>query len=489
MRDIIRPSADPVIKRKLDRLRGGAAPRVLDLFSGCGGISLGFEAAGFEITAAAEIDELAAASHARNFHDSDPVHARPRDLTKLEPAALAAELDLGPVEDAFDIVVGGPPCQAYARVGRAKLREVQEHPEAFRIDPRASLFLRYLAYIAETKPVAVMMENVPDLLNHAGHNIADEVCEALEDMGYDARYSLLNASHHGVPQMRDRVILIAIHRDAGAEIRFPAATHHCDLPVGYSGTRAVALKHVDRNDGRWVEPDTGSEDLPPAVSARDAIGDLPSITLHLEGKLKRGARRFDQEIAYPAGKVGPYAALMRSWPGHESETGVWDHVIRYLPRDSGIFAAMKEGDEYPAAHRVATKLFEAEAKRRGIASGSNAWNELHRSMVPPYPVGTFPNRWGKLRSDRPARTLMAHLGKDCYSHIHYDDAQARVISVREAARLQSFPDGFTFTGTMNPAYRQIGNAVPPLLAKAVATEIRRSLSDALAASPVIQAAE
>nr|WP_278045735.1 DNA cytosine methyltransferase [Rhodocyclus gracilis] len=77
--------------------------------------------------------------------------------------------------------------------------------------------------------------------------------------------------------------------------------------------------------------------------------------------------------------------------------------------------------------------------------------------------------------DQPARTLLAHLGKDSYSHIHYDSAQARTISVREAARLQSFPDGFRFSGTMNPAFRQIGNAVPPLLAKAIATHMMKTL--------------
>ena len=96
---------------------------------------------------------------------------------------------------------------------------------------------------------------------------------------------------------------------------------------------------------------------------------------------------------------------------------------------------------------------------------------MRRAIVPPYPVGNFPNRWWKLRGDFPSRTLMAHIGKDTYSHIHYDGAQERVISVREAARLQSFPDGFRFCGTMNPAYRQIGNAVPPVMARALATHM------------------
>ena len=99
--------------------------------------------------------------------------------------------------------------------------------------------------------------------------------------------------------------------------------------------------------------------------------------------------------------------------------------------------------------------------------------------MPPYPIGSFPNRWWKLRPDFPSRTLMAHIGKDTYSHIHYDSAQARVISVREAARLQSFPDGFRFCGTMNPAFRQIGNAVPPLMAKRLAVQMLETLEAAV----------
>jgi DNA (cytosine-5)-methyltransferase 1 len=137
------------------------------------------------------------------------------------------------------------------------------------------------------------------------------------------------------------------------------------------------------------------------------------------------------------------------------------------------------GDEYPAAHRVANRLFEEEARRRRISRGSTEWKRLHRAMVPPYDPGKFPNRWWKLHENGPARTLMAHIGKDTYSHIHYDSAQGRVISVREAARLQSFPDGFIFSGTMNPAFRQIGNAVPPVMGREIAKTILASLREAL----------
>ncbi len=96
-------------------------------------------------------------------------------------------------------------------------------------------------------------------------------------------------------------------------------------------------------------------------------------------------------------------------------------------------------------------------------------------LCAPYDPGKFPNKWWKLDPKRPSRTLTAHIGKDTYSHIHYDSRQARTISVREAARLQSFPDGFQFAGAMNAAFRQIGNAVPPLLSFAVAKQVRRQL--------------
>jgi DNA (cytosine-5)-methyltransferase 1 len=172
------------IARKIARLRAGGKPRVLDIFSGCGGISLGFHAAGCSIEAALELDPIAAETHARNFHGHLPPdlfarHAQARDITRTEPDDLTRELGLGKAAHAFDILVGGPPCQAYARVGRAKLREVAEHQNAFKIDARGNLYLRYLHYVKATQPLALLMENVPDVLNYGGHNVMAEVAEVL----------------------------------------------------------------------------------------------------------------------------------------------------------------------------------------------------------------------------------------------------------------------------------------------------------------------
>lgn len=477
------------IRRKLAELRRGRKPRVLDLFAGCGGLSLGFRAAGFDIAAAVENDPDAAKTHGMNFHGGAPGHSAPRDICSA-PERLVGDLELGDVEQAFDVIVGGPPCQAFARVGRPKLREIDDHPKAFLHDSRARLYLEWLRYVETCKPLAVLMENVPDALNHGGQNIAEETCEVLGDKGFVCGYTLLNAAYYGVPQMRERLFLIGYRREIANRVAFPEPTHWVELPPGYEGSRAVALKLLRGTDAPedafdYVAPPEARGDLRPAITAVEAMGDLPPIDARAQvraGALRRGARRFDKPVAWDhRRRVSRYARMMRTWPGFEAPRKLLDHVIRYLPRDYELFARMNPGDQYPQAWRHAQDMFEerlAAVRRSGheLRAGSEEYEAMRRECVPPYDVGKFPNKWRKMWPDAPARTLMAHLGKDSYSHIHYDSEQARTISVREAARLQSFPDGFVFCGTMNPAFRQIGNAVPPLVAKALAGEMMHALT-------------
>jgi DNA (cytosine-5)-methyltransferase 1 len=478
-----------LIRQKMARLAAGERPRVLDVFSGCGGLSLGFHSAGFMIGAALEIDPDAAASHGLNFHAGDKTHSRPRDITKFSPEDLALELDLGSLGSGIDVLVGGPPCQAFARVGRSKLREIDEHPQAFKHDPRARLYLEYLRYVDAFQPLAILMENVPDVLNHGGQNIAEETCEVLEKKGFVARYTLLNAAFYGVPQMRERMFLIGYRRELNCDVNFPEPTHWVDLPPGYEGSRSVALKlmsdaGLEASAFDYVEPPEPKAGLADAVTAEEATGDLPPIYARDQlrsGRLRRGARRFDEPIPYDRRRrVTEYARLMREWPGFEAPEELKDHVIRYLPRDYELFARLNAGDQYPEAFQHALDMLNeriAELRREGVVvrEGSPEYKKLRASVVPPYDAGKFPNKWRKMWREQPARTLMAHLGKDSYSHIHYDSEQARTISVREAARLQSFPDGFRFCGTMNPAFRQIGNAVPPLMALALAKQMMATL--------------
>ena len=235
------------IEAKLARIREGEQPRLLDLFSGCGGLALGFVTAGCNSVGGVEPGRHAARSYARNFHPQadgtpDGLQANPKDILKTEPQALLKDLRWR-TEKGVDLIVGGPPCPAFTRVGRAKLREVRKDPEAFKNDPRARLYVRYLQYVKELRPLALVMENVPDVLNWGGRNLGDEICEAL-GRNYSCAYTLLNAANYGVPQMRERFFLVAIHKDLAVHPRFPAPTHRGDLPRGYSGTRNVALKNI-----------------------------------------------------------------------------------------------------------------------------------------------------------------------------------------------------------------------------------------------------
>ena len=475
----------PTIEAKLARIRDGAPPRLLDLFSGCGGLALGFVTAGCYSVGGVEIDGEASRSYALNFHslkdgEPDALHANPKDILRIGPEDLLEDLEKRSPDKGIDLIVGGPPCPAFTRVGRAKLREVFRHPEAFKQDPRAKLYVPYLDYVKKLRPLALVMENVPDILNWGGHNLGDEICESLQQMGYQCAYTLLNAANYGVPQMRERFFLVAIHEVLGAEPRFPLPTHRGNLPTGYSGTRNFALKNIktilsdDSSKHPWYQPPPEPAlDALPWVTAGEALADLPRLTDHIHGLDRRGARRLDIKLSYGDQPPSPYARLMRNWTGFQTDGYLRGHVTRSLSqRDYRLFKRMKAGDDYPRAHELAEKLFQQEIDRCRRTGQSLP---LRADYVPPYDPNKFPNKWRKMAKDEPARTLMAHLGKDTYSHIHYESAQQRVISVREAARLQSFPDGFRFSGTMNPAFRQIGNSVPPLLSWAIAHRLLSEL--------------
>ena len=176
-------SQTKAIAAKLERIRSGQLPRTVDLFARCGGLSLGLHSAGFNLTAAVEFDPHAPRSHARNFLDDEHgEHGQAHDITEVSPKELVDEFGLGrSVARSVDVLVGGSLCQAFAKVGRAKLREVDQHSQAFKLDARGNLYLCYLHYIDELQPLVVVIENVPDMMNYGGYNIAEEVCEVLED--------------------------------------------------------------------------------------------------------------------------------------------------------------------------------------------------------------------------------------------------------------------------------------------------------------------
>jgi len=449
-------------------------------------MSLGLRAAGFQLVAHVENDPVAAESYALNFSPPEGMDrdrwALSRDMVKCSAADLAEDLGLAETSGAFDILAAGLPCQAFARIGRSKLRSVTGDDDAFRNDPRAQLYRRFLEYVEAVQPVAIIIENVPDILNFGGHNIPEEICETLDGLGYETSYTLLNAAFYGVPQMRERLFLIAYDRSLGLRPTFPEPTHSAELPSGYEGARTVALKFIPAEGSHFHAIPAPGEDLPGAVTVRAALSDLPFISEHFRDPVTMRRRKLADRLPYRSFSDLPaYAKHMREWIGFESGGATDGHLVRLTPRDFAIFRRMRAGADYPRALQIAEQIFAERLAQENPRPrrGSKRWKELRQGCVPPYDPGKFPNKWWKLEPTSPSRTLTAHLGKDSYSHIHWDSRQQRMISVREAARLQSFPDGFRFAGAMNAGFRQIGNAVPPLLALAIGKHLRQELQLAL----------
>lgn len=526
-----------LITGKIDRLRRGEKPRLLDLFSGCGGMTLGFVRAGCESVGGVELNPSAARTFAHNFHaDAEGVHSCPRDITRWSPTELGAELGIDDLPSGVDVLIGGPPCPTFSRIGRAKLnyRKHEEplarsgpiQPELFEggssppsktgyqlagahlEDPRNELFRRFVDYVRDLMPLAVVMENVPEFLNQAGTNHGEIAAGLLDECGYDVAYTLLNAAAYGVPQWRERFFLIAVHRSVGGAARdaipVPGTTAELSMPRGLRSNRRAALKllgHGGRDheqqerlfpSDRWASAPGAPPGSPGVVTAADALEDLPAYRAHMDAAAPKGPPRADGYCVYSKPAHSPFSAQMRTWPGFESPTGfpARHHQTRHTTvethRDINIFREMRPGDGYREAFRIALANYEREVGRLQ-GSGPDLTDEekeqVHKNTVPPYPNDKFPNKWGKLNLDAPSWTLTAHLGKDSYSHIHYDSDQARMITIQEAARLQSFPDGFEFRGNLGEAFTQIGNSVPPLLSLAIAESVLKVIRGSKAPGP------
>ena len=472
------------------------APRVLDVFCGAGGLSLGFASAGYEIAAGVEMDSHAADIYRQNiayFQGRAPIvygGAERGDMTRLQPEAVLSEV--GPC----DVLVGGPPCKAFSRVGRGKLNSLSE--EGFRGDARNRLYSNFIHFLEVFSPKVFVMENVPGMLHMEGRNVAEVAARALGEPsapgrpGYVVRYAVLDAAWYGVPQRRQRVIFVGVREDLGVEPTMPARLAECAWEDGYIDWPEEQLQTelfggALRKDHKVPVPRATHDD---AVSVREALGDLPELTGHLTDR--PAAKDWSERLDYgPVEPVCDFAELMRTWDGPTStrERGVRAHFIRHTPRDFETFRRMKHGDTYSMAHAIATRRLDEHldglVEAGEVDDREDARVELEPEFVPPYPLGQgFEDRWKKMEPDRPSRTVTAHLSHDTYSHIHYDSAQARAVSVREAARLQSFPDRFVFgpDGGLKSAFAQIGNAVPPLLARAIALHLTELLGEKLRSS-------
>lgn len=298
-----------------------------------------------------------------------------------------------------DLIVGGPPCQAYSLVGRAVKSDNMVG------DPRNYLYKLYIEVLKKYTPTMFVFENVPGLLTANGGQYFEDMKEAFKEAGYTIDHDVLNAKSFDVLQDRRRVILIGWKKDL--QYKYPS----------------------------FVEK-------VPTYKVADLLSDLP--------KIQSG----ETNNSYATNKFSTY--LEATGIRKKDDILTW-HVARpHIPRDRTIY---KE---------VITAWFKDKKRIK--------YTDLPEDLCTHRNRTAFLDRFKVVASDMPAcHTMMAHISKDGHYFIHPDIEQARSITVREAARIQSFPDDFYFEGSRTAAFTQVGNAVPPLMAKGIAEKIKEML--------------
>lgn len=438
-------------------------PMVIDLFSGCGGLGLGFAQAGFPLLASVDSDTAAIQTAQTNLHNSSNgslVHkAMVSDIRRLDPS------DIIPADFKGELaVIGGPPCQAYSMAGRGKLRSLGSKREHTK-DPRGNFYLDFLNFAVQAKASIIVMENVPASTNYGGQNIPEIACKSLEERGFKANWTILNAADYGVPQQRERMFLIATSEKSGISPAIPTPNNKCT-----GGNPTQLFKSMERAFGKsrhFAYPPENRASRP-WVTVEEALSDLPVLfpnsSAHyclvkpLEAKL------------YNKNAENHYQKSLR-----REKRSCSGHGFRRTTRDFPIFESMLPGDDYMKASEIAEAIFHDKLKASGTRKEANPerYEIIRKKTVPPYSLDKFKDKWKRLNSNKVSHTLPAHLGTDTYSHIH--PWEPRGITVREAARLQSFPDNFIFPVSMGDAFKQIGNAVPPLLSEAIAQSLRTQI--------------
>lgn len=438
-------------------------PSIIDLFSGCGGLGFGFQAAGFPIGGGMDISESAVktASFNMDWRHGEAAHHVFGDITQT-PGAIFKE-NIG---NEGCVVIGGPPCQAYSQIGKGKLKSLGTSREHIN-DSRGQLYLEFLRMAFELNAKAIIMENVPESINYGGLNIPEEACSILEKNGYTPRWTILNSADYGVPQVRERLFIIAVEKKIKIIPEFPLPTHRS--MEGKIAPYKLRAPKLLRNKYYVPAPEVLEEAFP-WVTVGEALSDLPSLFPDSTSKY----RLFEQNmlIDYSKPPSNDYQILMRGWYG-SSIGKVSGHGFRRTIRDYPIFEKMQQEDNFVIAAEIAEQLFKEACDVEGISKQTHPqkYQLLRKKIVPPYDKWKFQDKWKRLNSKKPSHTLVAHLSVDTYSHIH--PWEPRGISVREAARLQSFPDQFLFQCSMGDAFKQIGNAVPPLLSYALAKQIKK----------------
>lgn len=386
-------------------------PTCIDLFSGGGGLAEGFRQAGWRIVAASDVDSGASATFRRNFPEASFFEG---PISKVTAEMLMDETGLKPGD--LDCLIGGPPCQSFSYNNHQRSAD----------DERARLFRRYLKIVATLRPKTLVMENVPGMLSVGGGSIVKAIRRRLKKLGYEVAIRILYAEDFGVPQQRRRVFVVASRVGDPRDI-FPEGTHG---PAAKPSEEANSYVH------RWSPPEGTT--LPKFVTVGDAIADLPRLT--------SGGGKF--ECAYRKPAKTEYQRTARS-----NADKLRNHVCHSLTGDM--------------LRRI-----------KHVPEGGN-WRDIPRHLLTEgmkrARKSDHTKRYGRLKRSKLASTILTkcdpHWDPHWGAYVH--PTQNRTITVREAARLQGFPDTFVFEGThLSKQYEQVGNAVPPPLAAALGCKAR-----------------
>jgi DNA (cytosine-5)-methyltransferase 1 len=390
------------------------APTAVDLFSGAGGLSEGLTRAGFRVLLALDHDPVALRTYRLNHPAVPDNRILCRDIKSLRPGELRKLVGRG----CIDLLAGAPPCQGFSHAGfRSKVTQT-----GYRLgrDERNFLFEHMVAAALELRPRMFLMENVPGMQSAREGNLSflEAAAHMLEETGgFKTTIWQTNASAHGVPQDRLRYFLVASSTG--------------DLP-------SVPLEEYQNH-----RHDFDVDALPP-VTVEEAIFDLPARSAGQGFAVERFSRQLPERDARFRRYLTKFRILSES-------RLLYNHTVRYNnARDLELYSLLRPGED--SIHII-------ERHRRP---------DLMR-----YRRDAFDDKYERLRADRTSKTIVAHLAKDGNGYVH--PTQVRSISVREAARLQSFRDDYVFCGTASDQWTQVGNAVPPLLAEKIARSLLQVL--------------
>lgn len=344
--------------------------KVIDIFSGAGGLSVGFEQVGFTTVLAIDKWEDAIRTFNANHKYSVGTTRDIHEFTNRDIEKYASNDITG--------IIGGPPCQGFSLVGTRDTN-----------DPRNSLYIEYVRFVNQVRPKFFVLENVSGLISLEKGKFKEDIIKRFTELGYNVDFKLLTASDYGVPQSRKRVFFVGLRKDI-------------------FGDRFFDFNNLVKRD---------------MVSTKDAISDLPKAVNHKE------------PINYENQYENEFQKQMR-----KDSVQIYNHEItNHTKQTIDIISLVPDGG--------------------GI-------KDLDESF---YKVRNYNNAFKRMNSKLPSSTI------DCGHRNYFHYKENRVPTVRESARIQSFPDKYEFKGSKTSQYTQVGNAVPPLLAKTIAKELKREL--------------